>query len=100
MNRDYSSAARAGRTTAAASSSTQHYQTKELCIVWLPERSGYFQGLGFRVINGKAVSAVRTCATPAQATVYAGDDATRIAEQIMATHGLKPVLRAHHGRAS
>ena len=98
MNRDNIRAIRAGRSTTAASENVHHYQTKELCVVWLPERAGYFQGLGIRVVDGKAVRTVRTCAASAQATVYSGDDATRIAEQIMCIHGLKPVLRAHYGR--
>lgn len=86
----------AGRSTAEATKAVRHYQPKELCVVWLPERGGYFQGTAFQAINGKTVHNVRTCNTPAQATVYDGDRATQIAEQIMRQHGLKPVLRTHY----
>mgnify|MGYP001582921475 FL=1 len=90
MNRENISATRAGRSTAAASNTAHHYQTKELCVVWLPERNGYLQGI--------TANALYTIAEPDRATVFEGDDATRIAEQVIRCHGLKPVLRTHYDR--
>lgn len=91
MNRENISATRAGRLTAAPSKIAHHYQQKELCVVWLPERKSYLQGV--------TAHALYTIAEPDRATVFEGDDATRIAEQVIRCHGLKPVLRAHYGRA-
>lgn len=90
MNRENISATRAGRPTARATKITHHYQQKELCVVWLPERNSYLQGV--------TAHALYTIAESHRATVFEGDDATRIAEQVMRCHGLKPVLRTHHGR--
>lgn len=90
MNRQNIRATRTGRSTAAASENVHHYQAKELCIVWLPERNSYLQGV--------TAHALYTIAEPTRATVWEGDDATRIAEQVIRCHGLKPVLRAHYGR--
>jgi len=91
MNRENISATRAGRHTATPSKFAHHYQQKELCVVWLPERKSYLQGV--------TAHALYTIDEPDRATVFEGDDATRIAEQVIRCHGLKPVLRSHYGRA-
>jgi hypothetical protein len=89
MNRENMSATSAGRPTARAERIQHHYMQKELCVVWLPERNSYLQGV--------TAHALYTIAEPEQATVFEGDDATRIAEQVIRCHGLKPVLRTHRG---
>lgn len=90
MNRQNTRATRAGRAAAAASSAIHHYQTKEHCVVWLPERNSYLQGV--------TAHAIYTIAEPCRATVWEGDDATRIAEQVIRCHGLNEHAGHAHAR--
>ena len=100
MNHQNISANRAGRTASASSKNIPHCLHKERCIVWLPERGAYIKSLSVQVLNGRAKTMLDTSDQPGNAAVYDGDHATKVAEQIMRCHGLKPVLRAHYGHTS
>lgn len=91
MNRESTRAqVRQGRHSAVIRQNTANHLGKELCVVWLPQKGGYIQDITARSISIAEDSQ--------QAMVYDGDQATRIAEQVMRSHGLKPVLRPHYGR--
>jgi hypothetical protein len=69
---------------------TANHLPKELCVVWLPQKGGYVQDI--------IAKQLRISPDAHGAMVYDGDQATRIAEQLIRNHGLKPVLRPHYGR--
>lgn len=97
MNRENLRASSAGRATTAHSKNSSHCLKKEQCVVWLPEKGQYLRGISIRPFNGMPISSIDTCEQPEQAAIYEGNKATRVAEQLMQLHDIRPVLRAHYG---
>lgn len=92
MNRENISAhTRTGRPAPVTGQRGHGYQPKELCIIWIPERNSYLQGV--------TSHALYTVAEPGRALVLDGDRATELAERVIAIHGAKVVLRTHHNQA-
>ncbi len=92
MNRENISATkRTGRPTASGCKAHPGYHPKELCVIWIPERKSYLQGV--------TPHALYTIAEPDRALVLEGDRATDLAERVIAYHGAKAVLRTHYRQA-
>lgn len=98
MNRENISANSAGRTSATTTKNAPHCLHKERCIVWLPERGAYIKHFSVQVLNGRTKAMLDTSDQTTHAAVYDGDHATKIAEQVMRCHGIRPVIRTHYGQ--
>jgi hypothetical protein len=78
----------AGRATTVPSKGRAGHLGKELCVIWIPERKSYLQGI--------TRHSLYMVADVARALVLDGDRATEIAERVIEHHGARPVLRNHY----